>query len=66
MSAVVAPASPCIRHCTLDEADICVGCGRSLQDILDWSAMDGEARERALERAAVWRAQAPQRHPGDP
>ncbi|MFZ1295916.1 MAG: DUF1289 domain-containing protein, partial [Pseudomonadales bacterium] len=36
MSAVTPQASPCIRHCTLDEADICIGCGRSLQDILDW------------------------------
>ena len=65
MSAVATPASPCIRHCTLDEVDICVGCGRSLQDILGWSAMDAEARERALERAALWRAQSLQRHPGD-
>ncbi|MBK6289636.1 MAG: DUF1289 domain-containing protein [Gammaproteobacteria bacterium] len=66
MSAVTPQASPCIRHCTLDEADICIGCGRSLQDILDWSAMDADAREQALERAAAWRAQARLRQPGRP
>ena len=25
--------SPCIRHCTLDDADICLGCGRTLDEI---------------------------------
>lgn len=29
--------SPCIRNCCLDESDICVGCFRSLDEILEWS-----------------------------
>lgn len=53
MSEITPTASPCIRRCTLDEADICIGCGRSLQDILDWSAMDADARVQVLERAAT-------------
>ena len=32
------PASPCVRRCTLDEQDLCVGCGRMLNEILEWSA----------------------------
>jgi len=30
--------SPCVRRCTLDEDDLCVGCGRMLREILEWSA----------------------------
>jgi predicted Fe-S protein YdhL (DUF1289 family) len=28
--------SPCIRNCCLDRHDICIGCFRSLDDILQW------------------------------
>lgn len=39
-------ASPCVRQCTLDENDICVGCFRSLTDIVDWyKKSDAEKRE---------------------
>lgn len=31
--------SPCVRLCTLDEADVCVGCGRTLADITSWTKM---------------------------
>lgn len=33
--------SPCVRNCCLDENDICLGCYRSLSEILRW----GEAKE---------------------
>lgn len=26
----------CIRNCCLDEQKICMGCGRSLAEILEW------------------------------
>ncbi len=29
--------SPCIRNCCLDQNNICIGCGRSLDEILRWS-----------------------------
>ncbi|RTL28609.1 MAG: DUF1289 domain-containing protein [Burkholderiales bacterium] len=32
-------ASPCVRLCTLNEADVCVGCGRTLADITGWTKM---------------------------
>jgi len=30
-------ASPCIRQCTLNDNDVCVGCGRHLEEILVWT-----------------------------
>jgi hypothetical protein len=39
-------ASPCIRNCCLDERNVCMGCGRSLEEIIRWSnATDGEKKE---------------------
>jgi predicted Fe-S protein YdhL (DUF1289 family) len=29
--------SPCVRNCCLDEDDICLGCFRSLSEIVGWS-----------------------------
>lgn len=38
--------SPCIRNCCLDEEDICMGCYRSLEEILIWhKASDDEKSE---------------------
>jgi len=43
--------SPCIRRCTLDGEDLCVGCGRLLDEILEWAPA---STERKLEiRAAA-------------
>lgn len=44
-------ASPCIGVCTLDEADVCVGCWRSAAEITDWSVLDDRQRRAVLERA---------------
>ncbi|AGI26658.1 hypothetical protein H681_23955 [Pseudomonas sp. ATCC 13867] len=41
-------ASPCCRRCCLDEADVCVGCGRTLGEILEWNEADGERRRAIL------------------
>ena len=37
--------SPCVRNCCLDEDDICMGCGRHIEEILSWHQADGEERE---------------------
>lgn len=38
--------SPCVRNCCLDEKDICMGCYRSLEEILNWhQASDDEKNE---------------------
>ena len=52
------PQSPCVRNCCLDENDVCLGCGRLLEEILRWrSASDEEraammllAKERRMRR----------------
>jgi predicted Fe-S protein YdhL (DUF1289 family) len=38
--------SPCIKVCVLDSQRICVGCGRSVDEIARWSQLSpGEQRE---------------------
>lgn len=48
--------SPCVRNCCLDEHDICLGCGRSLDEIRDWSSAPDPQRQLILDRAAARRA----------
>jgi len=47
--------SPCIRSCCLDEVDVCIGCGRHVQEILRWSQAGPEERQAILGRAAARR-----------
>jgi len=49
--------SPCVRRCTLDEADLCVGCGRMLDEILEWAAAPA-SRQIAIRVAAAERLDA--------
>jgi predicted Fe-S protein YdhL (DUF1289 family) len=43
--------TPCIKICTMDQrAGICIGCGRTLDEIARWGAM------RDDERAQIMRA----------
>jgi predicted Fe-S protein YdhL (DUF1289 family) len=48
--------SPCVRLCTLNEQDICVGCGRTLDDIKLWSRMSEPEKADCVARAAQTRA----------
>ena len=50
--------SPCVRLCTLDDADLCVGCYRSLDEIKRWGALDGAGRRAVLAAAERRRSQA--------
>lgn len=49
--------SPCIRACTLDEQDICLGCHRSLEEIIEWSQANAPRKQAILRAAAVRREQ---------
>ncbi|MGP1722298.1 DUF1289 domain-containing protein [Shewanella frigidimarina] len=42
-------ASPCVRQCCLDQRDICLGCHRSLDEILAWHTMDQQQKSALLE-----------------
>ncbi|HLD64535.1 MAG TPA: DUF1289 domain-containing protein [Pseudomonas sp.] len=43
-------ASPCVQICALDEADICIGCQRTVDEITRWSRMDNGERRQVLAR----------------
>lgn len=49
--------SPCVRNCCLDAQDVCLGCGRSLDEIRIWSEADDIQRGQILARAAERRAE---------
>jgi predicted Fe-S protein YdhL (DUF1289 family) len=44
-------ASPCVRNCCLDEDNVCMGCGRSLQEIVTWSSASAADKTAILERS---------------
>jgi uncharacterized protein len=46
------PSSPCIRMCCLDNNDICLGCFRSLEEIMRWNNTDAVTRQQFLQNAA--------------
>lgn len=48
--------SPCVRSCTLNEKEVCLGCGRSLSEILNWHNLNYEEKSKILEKIAKERA----------
>jgi predicted Fe-S protein YdhL (DUF1289 family) len=56
-------ASPCIRQCCLDDADECVGCGRTLEEIKAWHGADAAGRAGILDAAAARREARARRFP---
>lgn len=50
--ALAAADSPCVRRCTLNDDDICIGCGRTLADIAAWGGMSLAQRIACKQRAA--------------
>lgn len=36
--------SPCVRICTLNDDKICIGCGRSADEIKNWSTFSDESK----------------------
>jgi predicted Fe-S protein YdhL (DUF1289 family) len=40
--------SPCIRLCTLDDDDICVGCHRSVAEVCAWGGASDDERRQIL------------------
>ena len=47
-----AVTSPCVRNCCLDDQDICLGCFRSLAEIVGWGGADDLERRAIVARAA--------------
>jgi predicted Fe-S protein YdhL (DUF1289 family) len=41
--------SPCVKICTLDaRSGICLGCGRTIDEIARWTAMNAAERSRVM------------------
>jgi predicted Fe-S protein YdhL (DUF1289 family) len=41
--------TPCINVCSIDQAiGLCVGCGRTLQEIGDWITLSDDERNRLM------------------
>jgi predicted Fe-S protein YdhL (DUF1289 family) len=58
--------SPCVRNCCLDENDVCLGCGRLLDEILRWRSVSDVEREEILVLARNRRMQRKREFRGDP
>jgi predicted Fe-S protein YdhL (DUF1289 family) len=58
-------ASPCVDRCCLDDDDVCLGCGRHVREIIEWSGASAE-RRLAIREAARQRAAARQAGRGVP
>ncbi len=56
-------SSPCVSNCCLNEEDICLGCFRSLDEILQWRAISDQQRQTlivlAQAREAEYRLKSP-------
>jgi predicted Fe-S protein YdhL (DUF1289 family) len=44
-------ASPCVRNCCLDDDNVCMGCGRSLDEIVAWGTASGADKAAILARS---------------
>ena len=44
--------SPCVSVCALDELDVCIGCQRTVDEIMHWSRMSNEERVEVLGKVA--------------
>ena len=42
--------SPCTRHCSINEKQLCVGCGRTREEITGWRAMTEEEQQETIKR----------------
>ena len=47
------PLSPCILICTLDEDKICLGCGRSLEQISRWALMNKDEQWAVVDQLSA-------------
>jgi uncharacterized protein len=47
--------SPCVRNCCLDTDDICLGCYRSISEIMRWSESSDEEKKEILSKCHLRR-----------
>ncbi len=49
------PQSPCVSVCSLDHFDVCVGCFRSGEEIVDWFSADDDRKLEILDSCGARR-----------
>jgi len=52
------PQSPCVSICALDQNDVCEGCYRTGDEIVDWFIADDTRKHEILEASAQRRKEA--------
>ncbi|HUD96566.1 MAG TPA: DUF1289 domain-containing protein [Woeseiaceae bacterium] len=50
------PPSPCINNCTLDDESVCLGCHRTIGEIIDWSRMSAAQQWQVIHALPARRA----------
>ncbi|TXH95648.1 MAG: DUF1289 domain-containing protein [Rheinheimera sp.] len=45
--------NPCVRNCCLDQSDICLGCGRHVDEITGWHRATDAEKQQILRNAAA-------------
>ncbi len=40
--------SLCVRNCCLDKQDVCIGCGRTVEEIIRWGDADDKEKREIL------------------
>ncbi len=56
-AAVPAPPSPCVNRCELDVSQrLCLGCARTVDEIMAWRTLDAAAQWQVVRAAAARRA----------
>jgi predicted Fe-S protein YdhL (DUF1289 family) len=45
--------SPCVRVCSLNQDQICVGCGMTIRDIKIWRSTDDQTREEIIRESRI-------------
>lgn len=48
--------SPCIRNCCLNKDDVCLGCFRHVDEIVEWGQAGSQRRKVILENSKKRRA----------
>lgn len=46
-----APQSPCIGLCQLDASRVCLGCGRHIDEVVEWAFVDEARKQEILSNA---------------
>ncbi|MDT8371935.1 MAG: DUF1289 domain-containing protein [Gammaproteobacteria bacterium] len=50
-------ASPCIRHCCLANNDMCIGCLRTMDEVVQWSQASDKLKSEIMHRVEQRRLQ---------